>query len=108
MPFEKERMVEGEEELYMPKAVEFEEDVFDEKLLVKQVKKAEMVVKEDFAEEILEILAEKQVELTSREKAAILQLMNGNYSDYTIHTALDVCIKIDPIAVHKMAKEFAN
>ena len=88
--------------------MEFEDDVFDEKSLVKQVKKAQKELKEDFAEEILEILAEKQVELTNREKAAILQLMNGNYSDYTIHTALDICIKIDPIAVHKMAKEFAN
>ncbi|MDY6959059.1 MAG: hypothetical protein SVK08_07850 [Halobacteriota archaeon] len=108
MPFERERLVEGEEELYVPKAVEFEDDVFDEKSLVKQVKKAQKELKEDFAEEILEILAEKQVELTNREKAAILQLMNGNYSDYTIHTALDICIKIDPIAVHKIAKEFAN
>ncbi|MDY6931273.1 MAG: hypothetical protein SVJ22_05095 [Halobacteriota archaeon] len=108
MPFEKERIIEGEEELYMPKAVEFEDDMFDEKFLVRQVKKAQKGLKEDFAEEILDILAENEVELTNREKAAILQLMNGNYSNYTIHTALDICMKIDPNAVHKIAKEFAN
>ncbi|MDY6866073.1 MAG: hypothetical protein SVY15_08925 [Halobacteriota archaeon] len=108
MPFEKERIIEGEEELYMPKAVEFEDDMFDEKLLVRQVKKAQKGLKEDFAEGILDILAENEVELTNREKAAILQLMNGNYSNYTIHTALDICMKIDPNAVHKIIKEFAN
>ena len=108
MPFEHERIAEGEEELYRPKPVEFEDEVLDEDLLVSEVKRSNEDTKEDFTENILNILAEKQIEMSEREKAAIMQLIKGNHTDYTIHTALSVCMRRDPDAVQKIAKEFIS
>ena len=108
MPFEHERIAEGEEELYQPKPVEFEDEMLNEDLLVSEVKKADEDIKEDFVENILEILAEKTIDMTGREKAAIMQLIRGNYTNYTIHTALSVCSRVNAEAVRKISKEFLN
>jgi len=109
MPLEKEMISEEEnEELYKPKPVEFEDEGIDEDLLVSEVKRSDQDTKEDFTENILEILAEKNVELSENERAAIFQLIRGNYTNYTIHTALSVCSKINAGAIQKIEKEFIS
>lgn len=109
MPFEREKISEGEEEeLYTPKPVEFEDEVLDEDLVIREVKRADQDVREDFTENILAILTEKKFELSENEKAAIFQLIRGNYTNYTIQTALSVCSRINADAVQKIEKDFMN
>ena len=64
--------------------------------------------KEDFGEELLLILADEQVEMNWRERAAILSFVKGHHSSYTLLSLLQVCMRTNPGNTHELIQDYVN
>jgi len=108
MPFEVEKrgyIEEGEYRLTSP--VEFEEEA-GEDFLLEKVGQMSLQAREDLAEDLLGIITEKFVGIDDQERSALLHLVRGHCTNYTIETAFNVCRRINSVETDEMIDKFAS
>jgi len=65
-------------------------------------------LKEDFVEELLSVLIGKQVETTPQERGAILHLIKGHHTVYTLQNTIKVCTRADVSTTDEITGRFVK
>ncbi|MFX0134758.1 MAG: 5,10-methylenetetrahydromethanopterin reductase [Candidatus Hodarchaeota archaeon] len=79
--------------------------MIDEKLIEK-LKNLSEEDKDDFSEELIVYVTEKDIQMSPQEKSAMFQFVKGHYSENIIPKVLDIVNRVDPDAINKLTSKY--
>lgn len=73
---------------------------------IEEIMKLEKDVKEEFKDDILQLITEKKKELSSTEKNSAIRFMKGHYTWHTLRNIFEVAIRSDEDAAREIVNRY--